>query len=69
MKIYHVYVGKCDYNTYDGLVVVAENENRALEMVKTGYYGKSYFYDWQGEIYIEEVDLTKEHIVLRSFAG
>lgn len=67
MKVYYVYVDKCDYDEYDGLVVVAENEDRVLEMVKGGYFGKSYFAEWQGEIHIEEVDLTREHIILESF--
>ena len=46
MKVYYVYVDKCDYDEYDGLVVVAENEDRVLEMVKGGYFGKSYFAEW-----------------------
>ena len=67
MKVYYVYADRYDYDDFDGLVVVAEDKDRVLEMVKVGYFGKCYFNEWQGEIHIEEVDLTKEHIVLESF--
>lgn len=67
MKVYYVWVDKWDYDRYDSLVVVAENKERALEMVETGNFGGCYFEEWQGEIHIEEEDLTKEHIVLESF--
>ena len=67
MKIYHVYVHKYGYDEFDGLIVVAENKDRALEMVKVGYYGECYFKERQGKIHIEEVDLTTEHIVLESY--
>ena len=67
MKVYYVYADRYDYDDFDGLVVVAEDKDRVLEMVKVGYFGKCYFKEWQGEIHIEEVDLTKEYIVLESF--
>jgi hypothetical protein len=68
MKVYYVWVDKCDYDYYDSLIIVAENKERALEMVKHGKWNNtSYFEEWQGEIHIEEVDLTKEHIVIESF--
>lgn len=61
MKPYYVWADDWDYDDYDSFVVVAENEDRALEMVK----GK--FNKWQGEIHVEEVDLITEGIVLGSF--
>ena len=67
MKVYHVYVDKYDWDDFDAVVVVAENEDRALAMVNSGYLGGRYFKEHQGEIHIEEVDLTKEYIVLESF--
>jgi hypothetical protein len=67
MKVYHVYVDDYDYDEYDAIVVVAENEDNALNMVKNGYFDGCYFKETQGEIHIEEVDLAKEHIVLTSF--
>lgn len=67
MKVYIAYVNKYDYDDYDGIVIVAENENRALEMVNNGHYGRCYFKERQGKIHIKEVDLTKEYIVLESF--
>ena len=52
----------------DGLVIVAENEDRALAMVNNGgWSGDGYFRKNQGEVHIKEVDLTTEHIVLESF--
>lgn len=67
MKVYRVYVDDWDYDEFDAVVVVAENEDKALAMVENGYHGGSYFKKWQGEIHVEEVDLTYEHIVLESF--
>lgn len=67
MKVYHVYVDAYDWDDFDAVVVVAENKDRALAMVNSGYWGDCYFKEYQGEIHIEEVDLTKEYIVLESF--
>lgn len=63
MKAYYVYVNEVGYDEYDGFVVVAANETNALEMVKDK------FNEWQGEIHAEEVDMTKEHVVLDSFCA
>lgn len=67
MKTYLVWVEKYDYDEYDSVVVVAESKDKALEMVKNGYCGGSYFAEHQGEIYIDEVNLNTEHIVLASY--
>jgi hypothetical protein len=67
MKVYRVYVDDWDYDEFDAVVVVAENEDKALAMVENGYYDRCYFEKWQGEIHVEEVDLTYEHVVLESF--
>jgi hypothetical protein len=68
MKLYYVYADDYDYDDFDSVVVVAENEDRALEMINNGgWSGEGYFREHQGEIHIEEVDLTVEHIVLESF--
>lgn len=68
MKAYHVYVNDYDYDDFDSIVVVAENEDRALEMINNGGWdGEGYFKEHQGEIYVEELDLTYEHIVCESF--
>ena len=67
MKAYHVWVDRYEYDDYDAIVVVAENEDRALELAKHGNWGKCYFREWQGKIHVEEVDLTKEYIVIESF--
>ena len=66
-KVYYVFPDYNDWDDFDGIVVVAENEERALEIVNTSYYNSSYFKAHQGEIHIEEVDVTTEHIVLTSF--
>ena len=68
MKVYYVYPDDYNYDEYTGLVIVAENERDALAMTKTGgHEGGSYFYKWQGEIHVEEVDLNKAHIVMESY--
>lgn len=67
MKVYYVDVNDWDYDDYDAIVVVAENEDRAFEIAKNNYFGHCYFKEHQGEIHVEEVDLTKEHVVLESF--
>ena len=67
MKVYRVYADDCDYDEYDAIVVVAENEERALAMANSGHWGESYFGKSQGAIHVTEVDLTTEHIVLTSF--
>lgn len=61
MKVYYVYPDDYDYDDFDGFIVVAENEYRALAMVKDK------FEKHQGEIHVEEEDLTTEHIALGSF--
>ena len=67
MKVYCVYVNNYDYDDFDAIVVVAENEDRALAIANSGYCGNCYFKEYQGEIHIKEVDLTKEYVVLASF--
>ena len=67
MNVYLVYPEHCDYDEFDGIVVTAENKDRALEMISKGYIGESYFKEHQGEIYIKEIDLTKEQVILESF--
>lgn len=61
MKVYYVYVDDWDYDEYDSCVVVAENEDNALAMVK------DVFHKHQGEIHVREEDLTDEHVLLMSF--
>ena len=67
MKVYEVWVDKYDYDEFNALVVIAENKDRVLDIIKNGYWGGSYFYEHQGEVHIEEADLTKECILLESF--
>ena len=63
MKIFLVWVDKYDYDDYDGVVVVAESKERALEIVNE----RNYFNENQGEVFITEVNTTMEHVVLESF--
>ena len=67
MKVYRVYADDYDYDEYDAIVVVAENEERALTMANSGNWGDSYFRKSQGAIHVKEVDLTTEHVILESF--
>ena len=62
MKVYSVIADKWDYDMYDEFVVVAKDEESALEMVIGS------FDEWQRDsLHVEEVDLTTEHMVLGSF--
>ena len=67
MKVYIVYPDRYGYDQYDGVVIVAENEMQVLEMLKDPPYKDTYFESSQGEIHIEEVDLTKPSVVLDSY--
>lgn len=67
MKVYYVYPDDYSWDEYTAIVVVAENEDRALELAKHGNWGECYFNKYQGEIHVEEVDLTTESVVLESF--
>lgn len=72
MKVYKLWVDKTDYDEYDSVVVVAGDENEAIEIVQnaTGTLGwgiRGYFNESQGEIHIEEIDSTKKGVVLASY--
>ena len=62
MKVYRIWADKWSYDEYDGFVVVAKDEDSALTMVidKFEEYQRPY-------IYIAEVSLNTEHVVLESY--
>ena len=83
MKVFKVWVDKCDYDTYDSFVCVANSEDeirncisideyneRVVDMSGNDDYEDSvWFEDFQGEIHIEEVNLNvdKPYIVCSSY--
>ena len=83
MKVFKVWVDKCDYGTYDSFVCVANSEDeikkcisidehneRVVDMSGNDDYEDSvWFQDFQGEIHIEEVNLNvdKPYIVCSSY--
>ena len=83
MKVFKVWVDKCDYGTYDSFVCVANSEDeirncisideyncRVIDMSGNDDYTCSVdFEDFQGEIHIEEVNLNvdKPYIVCSSY--
>ncbi len=83
MKVFKVWVDKCDYDTYDSFVCVANSEDEIRNHISLNQYGgrvitmdgneayENYitFYDFQGEIHIEEVNLNvdKPYIVCSSY--
>ena len=83
MKVFKVWVDKCDYDTYDSFVCVANSEDeirshisidryncRVIGMSGNDDYEDSvWFEDFQGEIHIEEVNLNvdKPYIVCSSY--
>lgn len=83
MRVFKVWVDKCDYETYDSFVCVANSEDeikkcisideyneRVIDMSGNDDYEDSvWFHDFQGEIHIEEVNLNvdKPYIVCSSY--
>ena len=83
MKVFKVWVDKCDYDTYDSFVCVANSEDeirnrisideyneRVVDMSGNDDYEDSVkFEDFQGEIHIKEVNLNvdKPYIVCSSY--
>ena len=83
MKVFKVWADKCDYDTYDSFVCVANSEDeirngisidryncRVIDMSSNDDYEDSIkFEDFQGEIHIEEVNLNvdKPYIVCSSY--
>ena len=82
MKVFKVWVDKCDYDTYDSFVCVANSEDeirshisldrqnrRVVDMSGNDDYEDIVkFEEFQGEIHIEEVNLNvdKPYIVCSS---
>ena len=83
MKVFKVWVGKCDYDTYDSFVCVANSEDEIRNCISIdrqkrriihmggndNYEDIVKFEDFQGEIHIEEVNLNvdKPYIVCSSY--
>ena len=83
MKVFKVWADKCDYDTYDSFVCVANSEDeirnhisidrynrRVIDMSGNDNYGDIVkFEESQGEIHIEEVNLNvdKPYIVCSSY--
>ena len=74
-KVYLVKVEKCDYDQYDSMVVIANNEEEAINLCKCEDYDNCSsslfaegFIKSQGKITATEVDLSKNsQIILTSF--
>ena len=83
MKGFKVWVDKCDYDTYDSFVCVANSEDEIRNCISIDEYNERvvdmsgnddyedpvWFQDFQGEIHIEEVNLNvdKPYIVCSSY--
>ena len=72
-KIYLVTVEEYDYDEYDSMVVIANNEQEAIEMCKAEDYNSTWgcdgFVKKQGKITAKEIDLNTNNsqIILTSF--
>jgi len=64
MKTFLIKFNKCGYDMYDGFVVVAEDEQAVIELLKDKY---PILIEWSGGYEINEVDNTKMGIILKSF--
>lgn len=83
MKVFKVWVDKCDYGTYDSFVCVANSKDEIRNRISideyncrvvdvggnNNYEDRIDFEDFQGEIHIEEVNLNvdKPYIVCSSY--
>ena len=83
MKVFKVWVDKCDYDTYDSFVCVANSEDEIKKCISIDEYNERvvdmsgnddyedsvWFQEFQGEIHIEEVNLNvdKPYIVCASY--
>lgn len=83
MKVFKVWVDKCDYDTYDSFVCVANSEDEIRKCIRIdknsrrvvnmsgneAYENYVVFEGFQGEIHIEEVNLNKDkpYIVCSSY--
>ena len=83
MKVFKVWVDEWDYDTYDSFVCVANSEDEIRNHISIdrqkrriihidgneAYENHVTFYDFQGEIHIEEVNLNvdKPYIVCSSY--
>ena len=70
MKLYTVIAHDWDYDQFDSIVILAENEERALEIAEMKHkdnYNKRYFESNQYPLTVVEEDMTKEQIILCSF--
>ena len=83
MKVFKVWADKCDYDTYDSFVCVANSEDEIRNCISINEYNERvvdmsgnddyedsvWFQDFQGEIHIEEVNLNvdKPYIVCSSY--
>jgi len=67
-KIWLIHFKECDYDEYDGFVVVAPDKKRVFEIVKlahTGCCGGNITEDNIG--FITEISAEKEAVILGSF--
>lgn len=60
-KVYLVESEEWNYDEYDSVVVIASNENEAIEL------SKDYFKEDQGELSAKEIKLDKSQVVLASY--
>ena len=83
MKVFKVWVDKCDYDTYDSFVCVSNSEDEIRNHISVDRYNRRIidmsgndnhedsvkFEEFQGEIHIEEVNLNvdKPYIVCSSY--
>lgn len=62
MKVFKVWTDVFDYDTYDAVVVVADDADTAKYMATMRLLN-----EWQEPICVEEVDLEAPHVILASF--
>lgn len=66
LKLYKVEAEEWNWDQYDSIVVLAENEEDAIEIGKGWFDGEDAL-NPQGEITAELVDMTKRGVILSSY--
>lgn len=61
LKVYLIESENWDYDDYDSFIVIAENEQKAIELVKDSFKAD------QGTLTAKEISLQEECVVLGSF--
>ena len=69
LNIYKIIASECDWDEFDSCIVLAENEQEALDIADKATYNEHECYFSQGQypLKVEKIDLTEKGIIHSSF--